>query len=127
MSSLDFAEKQQIQRANQIFLRLRKELHDRDAQFAKKDVREAAQSARWLREIIEQHADEWEQTYEGALAGSDLTGEDETYLQSGIKEAGGFSSFVQRNLRRLEEAATDGEETGNPVAKINHQDFMRGM
>ena len=127
MPDLDYTEKQRIQRANQIFLRLRKELHDRDAQFAEKDVREAAQSARWLREIIEQHASEWEQTYEDTLAGSDLTGEDKTYLQSGIKEAGGFSSFVQRNLRRLEEAAPDEEETGNPVAKINHQDFMHGM
>ena len=99
-SKLDFAEKQRIQRSNQIFLRLRKELHDRDAQFAEKDVREAAQSARWLREITEQYAGDWEQTYEDALAESELTEEDEAYLQSGVKEAGGFSPFVQRNLRR---------------------------
>jgi hypothetical protein len=38
MPSLDFAEKQRIERSNQIFLRLRKELHDRDTQFAEKDV-----------------------------------------------------------------------------------------
>src|SRR5215210_1262604 len=127
MPDLDFAEKQRIQRANQIFLRPRKELHDRDAQFAEKDVREAAQSARWLREITEQYAGDCEQTYEDALAESELTEEDETYLQNGVKAAGGFSPFVQRNLRRLEEAAPDEEETGDPVAKINHQDFMHGM
>src|SRR4028119_1215074 len=91
MPSLDLAEKQQIQRSNQIFLRLRKELHDRDAQFAEKDVREAAQSARWLREITEQYAGDWEQTYEDALAESKLTEEDETYLPSGAKEAGGLT------------------------------------
>jgi hypothetical protein len=127
MPSLDFAEKQRIQRSNQIFLRLRKELHDRDAQFAEKDVREAAQSARWLREITEQHAGDWEQTYEDALAESELTEEDETYLQSGVKEAGGFSPFVQRNLRRLEEAAPDEEKTGNPAARMSHQDLMCGI
>ncbi|MCA1729732.1 MAG: hypothetical protein LC751_10085 [Actinobacteria bacterium] len=127
MPDLDYAEKQRIQRANQIFLRLRKELHDRDAQFTEKDVREAAQSARWLKEITEQHAGDWEQTYEDALAESDLTGEDEAYLQSGLKEAGGFSSFVQRNLQRLEEAAPDEGETGDPAARINHQDLMCAM
>lgn len=127
MTDLDLAEKQRIQRSNQIFLRLRKELHDRDAQFAEKDVREAAQSARWLRKIIEQHASDWEQTYADALAESDLTGEDEAYLQDEIKEAGGFSSFVQRNLRRLEEAAPDEEETGDPVARMSHQDLICGV
>jgi predicted DNA-binding protein len=128
MPDLDFAEKQRIQRANQIFLRLRKELHDRDAQFAEKDVREAAQSARWLREIIEQYAGDWEQTYEDALTESELTEEDEAYLQGGINEAGGFSPFVQSNLRRLEEAAPDEVETGEPAAaRIAHQDLMCGM
>jgi hypothetical protein len=127
MPSLDSAEKQRIQRSNQIFLRLRKELHDRDAQFAEKDVREAAQSARWLREITEQYAGDWEQTYEDALAESELTEEDEAYLQSGVKEAGGFSPFVQRNLRRLEEAAPDKEKAGNPAARVSHQDLMCGI
>jgi hypothetical protein len=127
MPSLDFAEKQRIQRSNQIFLRLRKELHDRDAQFAEKDVREAVQSARWLREIAEQYAGDLEQAYEDALAESELTEEDETYLQSGVKEAGGFSPFVQRNLRRLEEAAPDEEKTGDPAARVSHQDLMCGI
>jgi hypothetical protein len=127
MPSLDSAEKQRIQRSNQIFLRLRKELHDRDAQFAEKDVREAAQSARSLREITEQYAGDWEQTYEEALAESELTEEDEAYLQSGVKEAGGFSPFVQRNLRRLEEAAPDEEKTGDLVARMSHQDLMCGI
>jgi hypothetical protein len=126
MPDLNLAEKQRIQRANQIFLRLRKELHDRDAQFAEKDVREAAQSARWLREITERYAGGWEQTYEDALVESDLTEEDEAYLQSGIKGAGGFSPFVQRNLRRLEEAAPDEEETGDPAARMSHRDLMCG-
>ncbi|HLL38705.1 MAG TPA: hypothetical protein VK357_03455 [Rubrobacteraceae bacterium] len=127
MPNLDYAEKQRIQRANQIFLRLRKELHDRDVQFAEKDVRGAAQSARWLREIIEQYAGDWEQTYEDALTESELTEEDEAYLKSGIDEAGGFLPFVQFNLRRLEEAAPDEVETGEPAAKIAHQDLMCGM
>ena len=127
MPSLDSAEKQRIQRSNQIFLRLRKELHDRDAQFAEKDVREAAQSARWLREIAEQYAGDWEQTYEDALAESELTEEDETYLQSGVKEAGGFSPFVRRNLRRLEEAAPDDGKTGDPPTRMSHQDLMCGI
>src|ERR671920_1188772 len=104
MPSLDSAEKQRIQRSNQIFLRLRKELHDRDAQFVEKDVREAAQSARWLREIAEQYAGDWEQTYEDALAESEMTEEDETYLQSGVKEAGGSrrsSSATYEDWRKL--------------------------
>ena len=127
MPSLDSAEKQRIQRSNQIFLRLRKELHDRDAQFAEKDVREAVQSARWMREITEQYAGDWEQTYEDALAESKLTEEDEAFLQSGLKEAGGFSPFVRRNLRRLEEAAPDEEKTGDPAARVSHQDLMCGI
>ncbi|MCA1728031.1 MAG: hypothetical protein LC751_01050 [Actinobacteria bacterium] len=127
MPDLDLTEKQRIQRSNQIFLRLRKELHDRDAQFAEKDVREASQSARWLREIAEQHEGDWEQAYEDALAGSDLTGEDEAYLQNEITEAGGFSSFVQRNLRRLEEAAPDEGETDDHAAGMTHQDLICGV
>jgi hypothetical protein len=62
------------------FSETKEELHDRDAQFAEKDVREAVQSARWMREITEQYAGDWEQTYEDALAESKLTEEDETYL-----------------------------------------------
>lgn len=127
MPSLDSAEKQRIQRSNQIFLRLRKELHDRDAQFAEKDVREAAQSARRLREIAEQYAGDLEQAYEDALAESELTEEDEAFLQSGLKEAGGFSPFVRRNLRRLEEAAPDDEKTGDPPTRMSHQDLMCGI
>ena len=33
-----------------------------------------------MREITEQYAGDWEQTYEDALAESKLTEEDETYL-----------------------------------------------
>lgn len=44
--TLDPEEKQRIQRANQIFLRLKKLLHDRDGQLAERYFREAAQSAR---------------------------------------------------------------------------------
>jgi hypothetical protein len=42
--ALDSAERQQIQRANQIFLRLKKLLHNRVEQFAESDVLEAAQA-----------------------------------------------------------------------------------
>ncbi len=78
-----------------------------------------------MREITEQYAGDWEQTYEDALAESELTEEDETYLQSGVKEAGGFSPFVQRNLRRLEEAAPDEEKTGDPAARISPRPYVR--
>jgi hypothetical protein len=44
-----------------------------------------------LREITEQYAGDWEQTYEDALAESEMTEEDETYLQSEVKEAGGLA------------------------------------
>ena len=44
--TLDSDERQQIQRANQIFLRLKNLLHDREGQMAGRDLREAAQGAR---------------------------------------------------------------------------------
>ena len=121
-------EKQRIERANQIFLRLRKELHDREAQFAGKDVREAAQSAQWLREVVERHPSVWEQAYEDALAESDLLEEDKADLRGAVKEAGGFLPFAQSNLRRLEEVAPGEEEqTGDPTANITRQDFLCGV
>src|SRR5215210_3196691 len=128
MLDFDSDEKQRIERANQIFLRLRKELHDREAQFAKRDVRDAAQSARWLRKIVEQHPTDWEQAYEDALAESDLTEEDADYLRRGAEEAGGLLLFVQRNLQRLEEAAPDeGEQTDDPVAETTHRGLVCGV
>jgi hypothetical protein len=127
MLNFDSDEKERMERANQIFLRLRKELHDREAQFAERDVEEAAQSARWLREIIEQHPTDWEQAYEDALANSELTEEDADYLRRGAKEAGGFLPFVQRNLQRLEEAAPDeGEQTNDPTREMTHQGLVCG-
>ncbi len=121
-------EKQRIERANQIFLRLRKDLHDQEAQFAEKDVREAAQSARWLREIVERHPDVWEQAYEDALAESDLPEEDKDYLRGVVEEAGGFLPFVEHSLERLEEAAPDKrEQTGEPPTEMTHQDLVCGV
>ena len=125
--NFDPDEEQRIQRANQTFLRLRKELHDRGSQFAERDVREAAQSARWLREIIERHPGDWEQAYEGALAESDLNREDEAYLRRGVEDAGGFSAFAQRNLRRLEEAAPGERGQPDDAAEITRQDLMCGV
>ena len=124
---LDPDEKQRIERANQTFLRLRKELHDQGSQFAERDVREAAQSARWLREIIEQHPGDWEQAYEGALASSDLDKEDEAYLRKAVEDVGGFSSFARRNLRRLEEAAPGERGQPDDAAEITRQDLMCGV
>ena len=126
----DSDEEQRIERANQIFLRLRKELNDREAQFAERDVREAAEGARWLREIVERHPDDdWEQAYEDALAESDLPEEDKAYLQKGVKEAEGFLPFAQRNLRRLEDAAPGEREqvTSDPTAEITRQNLMCGV
>jgi hypothetical protein len=129
MLDFDPDEEQRIERANQIFLRLRKDLNDREAQFAEKDVKEAAQSAQWLREIIEQHPGDWEQAFEDALAEADLPEEDKAYLQKGVEEAEGFLPFAQRNLRRLEEAAPDEREqaTSDPAAEITRQNLMCGV
>ena len=124
MLDFDSDEKRQIERANQVFLRLRKELHDREAQFAEKDVGEAAQSAWWLREIIERHPGDWEQAFEDALVESDLPEEDKAHLQRGVKEAGGFSPFTQHNLRRLEEAApSEREQPSDRATEMTHQDL----
>ncbi len=123
----DSEERQRIQRANQILLRLRKELHDRGARFDEKDVEEASQSARWLKEIIERYPDDWEQAYESALAGSDLPKEDEEYLRAGIDKAGGFVPFTRDNLRKLEEAAPGEGETGDSSAQITRRDLMCGV
>ena len=121
-------EKQRIERANQIFLRLRKELHDREAQLAGKDVREAAQSAQWLREVVERHPSVWEQAYEDALAEADLPEEDKVDLWGAAKEVEGFLPFAQRNLRTLEEAAPgEGGGTGEPTAEITRQDLLCGV
>ncbi len=125
MPDFNSEEKQRIQRANQIFLRLRKELHDRGARFAEKDVREAAQSARWLREVIEQHPADWEQAYEDTLVEADLTEEDVAYLRGEVERAGGFLPFTRRNLRRLEETAPgEREQTSDSVAETTRQDFL---
>lgn len=128
MLDLDSAEKRRIQRANQMCLRLRKELHDRGTRFTEKDVREAAQSARWLREIIQRYPRDWEQAYEDALTQSDLTEEDKGDLQRGIKEAGGFSPFVQRNLRKVEDAASgEREQSSDAATKMTRQDLACGV
>jgi hypothetical protein len=126
--SFDSAERQQIQRANQIFLRLKKLLHDRDEQFAERDVREAAQGARWLREVVERYSDDLEVAYEDALAASGLPEGDRAHLQRETEEAGGFSSFVLRDLRRLEEVATgEGEQPSGPTASMSRRDLVRAV
>ena len=126
--SFGSAEKQRIQRANQISLRLRKDLHERGAQFAEKDIREAAQSARWLREIVESYPDDWEQIFEDTLAGSALSEEDEADLRGVVEEAGRFLSFARRNLQRLAEAVlSERKQTGDPTAEITHQDLVCGV
>lgn len=125
---LDPDERQRIQRANQIFLRLRKKLHDRDEEFEERDVREAVQGARWLREIVERHPDSLETAYKDALAASGLPEEDQAQLRKGTEEAGGFSSFIPRDLRRLEEAAPDeGEQPASSVVSTARQDLMCGL
>ncbi len=127
--SFDSAERQQIQRANQIFLRLKKLLHDRDEQFAERDVREAVQGARWLREVLERYSDDLEVAYEDALAASGLPEGDQAHLRRETEEAGGFSSFVLRDLRRLEEVATDegGNQPGGPTARMARRDLVRAV
>jgi len=126
--TLDSDEKQRIQRANQIFLRLRKKLHDRDERFEERDVREAAQGARWLREIVERYPDGLETAYEDALATSGLPEEDQAHLRKRAEEAGGFSSFVPRDLRKLEET-TPGKrkQPGTSTASAGPQDLICGL
>jgi hypothetical protein len=130
MPDLDPDERQRVQRANQILLRLRKELHEREAGFSERDVKEAALSARWLRGILERHPGGWEQAYEDVLAGSDLAGEEGSYLRKGVENAGGFAQFAQSNLERLEDAAPlEGEpsEGEGATAEITHQDLVCGV
>jgi hypothetical protein len=126
--TFDSAERQRIQRANQIFLRLRKKLHDWDERFDERDFREATQGARWLREVVERHSDSLETAYKDALAASGLPEEDQAYLHKGTEEAGGFSSFVQRDLRKLE-AATPNERnrSGDSAPSATYQDLMCGV
>jgi len=130
MLDFDSDEKQQIEWANQILLRLRKELHDQEAQATERDIEEAAQSARWLSEIVERHpGDDWEQAFEDALAESDLPEEDEAYLRGMVEGAGGFLSFAQRYLQRLEKAAHgEGEQTNSdPETGTTRQDLVCGV
>jgi len=125
---LDPDEKQRVQRANQILLRLKEDLHEREANFSERDVGEAAQSARWLRGILGRHPDGWERAYEDALADSALTGEEEDYLRKGVENAGGFVQFVHGNLRALEEAAPpEGEPSESTTAKITHRHLVCGV
>lgn len=122
--AFDSEERQRIQRANQIFLRLKTLLHDRDGELAERDVNEAAQGARWLGEIVERYSDNLEEAYKDALTASKLSERDQAHLRRRIEEAGGFSSFVRRDLRRLEEAAPDGEEQpGDSIAGVTRQDL----
>lgn len=85
---LDATEKQRVERANQIFLRLRKELHDRERQPAERDIREAVQGAQWLREVVERHSNGLEQAYEDALSESGLPEDDQAHLWKETEEAG---------------------------------------
>ncbi len=125
---LDATEKQRVERANQIFLRLRKELHDRERQPAERDIREAVQGAQWLREVVERHSNGLEQAYEDALSESGLPEDDQAHLWKETEEAGGFSSFVRDHLRRLEEAApTEGEHPADPTGGMTHRDLMCGV
>lgn len=123
VTNLGSDDKQRIEQANQTFLRLKKQLHDREGQLAERDVEEAAQSARWLTEIVERHQDDLDRAYEDALAESDLDEEDKAYLRDGVEKAGSFSSFVRHNLRGLEEAAPDEGETGEPAGEMTDQDL----
>lgn len=124
--SFDSDEKDRIQRSNQIFLRLRKELHDKERQPTERDIREAVKSAGWLREVVKRHSDGLERVYKDALAASGLPDEDQAHLWNASEKAGGFSSFVQQHLQTLEEAApAEGEH--DPTESIAHQDLMCGV
>ena len=107
--NLDDDEKQRIQRANQIFLRLKKQLHDREEGLTERDVREAAEGARYLKEVVERYPDHLETAYKDALAESDLPEEDRTHLRKATEEAGGFSSYVRRDLGELEKADPEAQ------------------
>ena len=120
-------EKQRIERANQVFLRLKKEIHDRNAQPSERDVVEAARGARWLREIIERCPREWNRAYKDALIASELPGEDKAYLREGVKQAKDFSSFILRNLRKLEEPSTNGRQAKELGAEMSRQELACGV
>ena len=125
--TLDPEEKQRIQRANQIFLRLKMLLHDREGQLAERDFGEAAQGARWLREVVQRYSGDLEVAYEDALAASGLPEEDQAHLRSGTEKAGGVSSLVRRDLQRLEETAPGEEEQpGDPTRDMTRPDLICG-
>lgn len=127
MPTFDSTEKQRIERANQVFLRLKNEIHDRNAQPSERDVAEAAKGARWLREIIEQHPRDWNRAYKNALIESDLPEEDKAYLREGVKQAKDFSSFVQSHLQKLEEPSTNGRQAKEPDAEMSRQELACGV
>ncbi len=117
--NFDSDEQQRIERANQIFLRLKNLLHDREGQLAERDFREAAQGTRWLREVVQRYSGNLEEAYEDALAASGLPEEDQAHLRRGVERAGGFSSFVRCDLQKLEGAApAEEEQPGDPTTDM---------
>jgi hypothetical protein len=120
-------EKQRIERANQVFLRLKKDIHDRNAQPSERDVVEAARGARWLREIIERCPREWNRAYKDALIASELPGEDKAYLREGVKQAKDFASFILGYLRKLEEPSTNGRQARELGTEMSRQELACGV
>ena len=91
---------------------------------AERDFRNVAQGARWLRKVVERYSDDLEATYEDALSASGLPEEDQAHLRRGAEKARGFSLFVRRDLRRLEEAAPgEGEQTSDSTTGMAHRNL----
>ena len=74
-----------------------------------------------VEEIVERYSDPLEAAYQDALTASGLPEGEQTHLWRETEEVRGFSSFVLRDLRRLE------EQPDNPTARTDRHDLVRAV
>lgn len=81
-----------------------------------------------VEEIVERYSDPLEAAYQDALTASGLPEGEQTHLWRETEEVRGFSSFVLRDLRRLEEAApAAAEQPDDPTARTDRHDLLRAV
>jgi hypothetical protein len=80
-----------------------------------------------VEEIVERYSDPLEAAYQDALTASGLPEGEQTHLWRETEEVRGFSSFVLRDLRRLEAAPAAAEQPDDPTARIDRHDLVRAV
>ena len=81
-----------------------------------------------VEEIVERHSEHLKRAYQDALTASGLPEGEQTHLWRETEEVRGFSSFVLRDLRRLEEAApAAAEQPDDPTARTDRHDLVRAV